>query len=68
MRVNCGVIAKGFHAEARLCRPARVKGTERKEIYTREIGETSDSAVVRFVVCLSGKGRGEPREERERRL
>lgn len=45
VRVNCGVIAKGFHAEARLCRPARVKGTERKEIYTRARSERRATAL-----------------------
>ena len=42
---------------------------ERGNTHTQKTRETSDGAVVRLVVCLSGKGRGgEPKEERKRRF
>ena len=40
---------------------------ERGNKHTQKTGETSDGAVVRLVVCPSGNGRGEPKEERKRR-
>jgi hypothetical protein len=37
---------------------------EKRNMHTRETGETGDGAVVPFLVCLPGKSRDECKEER----
>jgi hypothetical protein len=65
VRVNCGVIANGSHAEAKLCRSAWLKGIEREGIRTQARPERRATArwldlssVCRARVEANPKNRG----------